>query len=73
MGKPLRRKRMRILSDKEYERMQNNGWYLVSFNGYESKEQKELKERLQKNYTIIKKYYTRTNVRGYYRTLWACK
>lgn len=64
---------MRLLSDKEYERMERNGWYLVSFDGFESPAQSDKKARLKARYNTIKVYYRTTRVRGYYRILWACK
>ena len=64
---------IRILSNKEYERMSNNGWRMKTLNGVRNDKRKQQEADLKERYSIIKKYYTTTSVRGYYNEVWACK
>ena len=62
-----------MLSNKAYERMQNNGWYMVSMIMVYGEKREQQEERLKKVYKNIKKYKMTTSVRGYYIEVWACK
>ena len=64
---------IKMLSSKAYDRMEKNGWYMVSIRGHADQKQKEQMEKLNIRYNNIKKYYMTTYVRGFYKEVWACK
>ena len=62
-----------MLSDKAYERMQNNGWYMVSMIMVYGEKREQQEARLEKVYKNIKKYKMTTSVKGFHKEVWACK
>lgn len=64
---------MRILSDREYQRMERNGWRMVTIHAIHNDVRDSQTKRLQSYYGNIKRYYMTTRVRGYYHEVWACK
>jgi len=63
----------RILSSKEYERMDRNGWTMITIEGVFGPKRDEQLQRIHAKYSRIKRYYMTTRIRGYYKTIYACK
>ena len=64
---------IRILSSREYERMVQNGWRMVSLHAVHGPRRDAQIKELTSRYSRIKRYYMTTRVRGYYNDVWACK
>ena len=59
---------MRVLYNKEYDRMRLNGWKTIhpnKSNGFTSEESQQLEAK----YKQVKYYYTTTTIKGYYHTM----
>lgn len=63
----------RILSNKEYDRMSENGWRMVSIHAIHGEKRDNQIKYLRERYNNIKEYYMTTRVKGYYNDVWACK